>query len=281
MAARDPYSIAVEDLPHVPADGSISIITRRANGDARIPITLAMTAAGAVVALVAAPAGIPSTGAATLLSVCGLGGMAVFSAAMTGNDGATPAGVALSCAGAVLSGAATMLAASSTVTLAAALGEATLGLRLLFAGMSAASLSCGLRAGRMRDTLWQDVSWRGFDELAHRLLIRPAWEIAHVGNRLKDRYAVVSGRYFDSRSDAPDRKRKRRFLVDLRNGLLAPLLGDSSKVDELRDQGYPIDEVEDKDGRLIRARWYDDGDESFRSCPPKEITASEYYRRVI
>lgn len=282
MAARDPYSIAAGDLPHIPADGGQTVLAVGMRRDARIPLAAILAGTGAVSALLLAPA--MGAVAASLLSAGAVCGLSVFSAAICGNDGATPAGAIVSCIGEFVSGFSMTTAASSLMAVASARGEATVGIALTLAAAAAVALTCGCRAKRMRDTLWQDVSWGALDGIAHRLLIRPAWEIAHIGDALSDRYAVISGSYFDVRSKAPDHRVRRRFLVDLRDGLLAPIgtgeAGDA-RIRELREQGYRVEEVSDASGRLVRSRSYEGDDGSFRGCPPREITASEYYHRLF
>lgn len=142
---------------------------------------------------------------------------------------------------------------------------------LLLASLPVIAAPLSLR--RMRETLWQDVSYSALDGTIMACgVVSWAWRLQHLGDSRGDRYGIAE----------TGGERKASFVIDKMRGRLAGVSDPEAAERALGMLGYAVEHVIDE-SHTIRAHEYPIrpwDDMRFAAPPARGITAEEYYQRI-
>jgi len=134
-------------------------------------------------------------------------------------------------------------------------------------------LAAPLSLRRMRETLWQDVSYSMLDSTLMALgVVKRAWWLQHLGDFHNDRYGIVE----------TGAERKNYFVIDKMRGRLAGVSDPETAEKAMGMLGYAVEHIIDK-SHTIRIHEYSIhswDDIQFVAPPARGITAEEYYQRI-
>ena len=273
MADRSPYSIPAEDLPQS-TDEELDSLAIRMPQPAGYAISAGMGVAGCFVgtSMGAAPWG--ATDPLTILSACLLVWLLTVSTGAVADGGRrTPVGMLASML--LQFG---LTAGLVRVLLPAILGlvadNAALWLFIILFLVTFPVVSAPLSLRRMRETLWQDVSYSSLDgALMSCGVVRWAWRLQHLGDFRSDRYGIV---------ETESAGKKLHFVIDKMRGMLAGVSEPKVAEKAMGMLGYAVERMTDR-SHTVRTIEYSvrPWDEiQFEAPPAKGITAEDYYQRL-
>lgn len=280
MADRNPYSVRGDMLPRYEEDalGGYFDVIGTGTGYVLAAISAAAGAFGAksyVSGLLSGGTGAVAGPLAIVVAVAAVWLASASAAVLVGRGRITKIGAVAALVGMAASFYLLVVALFPTVRDLAAQGLPW----VLFSLMTAVLLpvvATPLSVRRMRETLWQDVSWSPMDSAVTFLrLHETAWVIGHIGAPASDRYAIVGSGQGDSKSF---------YVLDARKGWLAATSDPETVAAAMEATGGPVTRISDPTPVVRRHVYGDGGDDGrivFRGFPPRGITNAEYYHRYF